>query len=138
MDRRNNAKKRFSDEVTSCLEVLHASDLVLQNKVANNQFICIQRSKYALISKSFNSLFRTLSPILFGLSYSWSLTNIKYRNIKIHPSTTSSYNYTHYNEHPLGFPFNQYFTFFLMSIMCFVLMVCVWFLKTSTPKNFRH
>ena len=43
-----------------------------------------------------------IAPILVGSTFSWSLTNIKgiEDNVK-----------------PLGFPFNQYFPFFLLSLI---------------------
>ena len=54
--------------------------------------------------KSFSLYFYfiAIAPSLFGNVYSWSLTNVK-KN----PS----------NQNPTGFPFNQYFAFFLMSLL---------------------
>jgi len=47
------------------------------------------------------SLGRFISPFVFGEAYSWSLTNVQ--GIKS-------------NIHPLGFPWNQYFSFFIWSL----------------------
>ena len=46
--------------------------------------------------------YRAISPTLFGSIFSWSLRNIK--NVEG-------------NENALGFPFNQYFAFFVMSLV---------------------
>ena len=43
-----------------------------------------------------------LAPLAFGRLYSWSLANVK--GVPV-------------NNHPLGFPFDQYFSFFVMSIL---------------------
>ena len=43
-----------------------------------------------------------LAPLVFGRLYSWSLTNVK--GVQV-------------NNHPLGFPFDQYFSFFVMSML---------------------
>jgi len=46
-----------------------------------------------------------IAPTMVGSLYSWSLTNIKG---------------VEGNEKPLGFPFNQYFPFFVLSILSIV------------------
>ncbi|XP_057300510.1 uncharacterized protein LOC130633089 [Hydractinia symbiolongicarpus] len=50
---------------------------------------------------SLTCLTRSVAPTLFGSLFSWSLENIKDVGE---------------NKNPLGFPFNQYFTFYLLSI----------------------
>ena len=57
-----------------------------------------------------NILFRALGPVVFGSIFSWSLRNIK--NVEG-------------NKNALGFPFNQYFAFFVMSIISFFNMIFV-------------
>ena len=57
-----------------------------------------------------NTLFRALAPVVFGSIFSWSLRNIKD---------------VEGNKNALGFPFNQYFAFFVMSILSFINMIYV-------------
>ena len=49
--------------------------------------------------------YRSISPAALGHLFSWSLTNVKR---------------VEENKHPLGFPFNQYFTFFVISLFATV------------------
>ncbi|XP_065639994.1 uncharacterized protein LOC105845248 [Hydra vulgaris] len=61
---------------------------------------------------SISCIGRAIGPAIFGLSYSWSLSNIE--------------------QHKLGFPFNQYFVFFLISIVCLLNGAYVYWLIPST------
>ena len=49
-----------------------------------------------------------IGPTFLGSMYSWSLTNVK---------EVSE------NVNPLGFPFNQYFSFFMLSITAFLIAI---------------
>ena len=49
-------------------------------------------------------------------------------------SNTNSSNINIRNNHPMDFPFDQYFTFLLMSVLCFVTMACAW-ISSSTSSN---
>lgn len=62
---------------------------------------------------------RTIAPSLFGSSYSWSLTNIK--GIKD-------------NKNALGFPLNQYFVFFLLSMTAFITA----FIASKVPTSLNN
>ncbi|XP_057303046.1 uncharacterized protein LOC130642346 [Hydractinia symbiolongicarpus] len=64
---------------------------------------------------SLTCLTRSVAPTLFGSVFSWSLGNIK--DVED-------------NENPLGFPFNQYFTFYLLSF----LSIFNAFFATQLPK----
>ena len=60
--------------------------------------------------------FRAIAPPVFGRIYSWSLTQIK---------DVDS------NTHALGFPFNQYFAFIMISIAALANLIFV----TQFPKS---
>ncbi|XP_065640005.1 uncharacterized protein LOC105847360 isoform X2 [Hydra vulgaris] len=91
---------------------------VLVNSVNNVCFICInvflgnsvKPDLFGTVNglgMSVSSIGRALGPTIFGISYSWSLSNL--------------------DNHRLGFPFNQYFVFFLISIGCFLNCAYVYF-----------
>ena len=61
--------------------------------------------------------FRLVAPTIFGRIYSWSLHNVEG---------------VEGNEHPLGFPFNQYFSFFVMSVAA---VICVLILLLMKEDN---
>ena len=63
--------------------------------------------------------YRAIAPSLFGNVYSWSLTNIKGN-----PS----------NQHPKGFPFNQYFAFFMMSLVMLANVIAI----SRLPKSLNR
>ena len=58
--------------------------------------------------------FRLVAPTVFGRIFSWSLHNVKG---------------VEGNEHPLGFPFNQHFSFFVMSIVGVICALILLFIK---------
>ncbi|XP_065670983.1 uncharacterized protein LOC136089194 [Hydra vulgaris] len=64
------------------------------------------------LGMSVSCIGRTLGPAIFGYAYSWSLLNIELRR--------------------LGFPFNQYFVFFLISIGCLLNCAYIYWLIPST------
>nr|XP_012555465.2 protein ZINC INDUCED FACILITATOR-LIKE 1 isoform X1 [Hydra vulgaris] len=68
------------------------------------------------LGMSVSCIGRALGPTIFGVSYSWSLSNVEH--------------------HRLGFPFNQYFVFFLISLCCFLNLIYVyWLIPTSLNKR---
>ncbi|XP_065671630.1 uncharacterized protein LOC136089512 [Hydra vulgaris] len=96
---------------------------VLINVVNNACFICInillgnsvEQDLLGTVNglgMSVSCIGRTLGPTIFGFSYSWSLSNI--------------------DQHKLGFPFNQFFVFFLISICCLLICAYVYWLIPST------
>ena len=58
--------------------------------------------------------FRLVAPTIFGRIFSWSLLNVKD---------------VEGNEHPLGFPFNHYFSFFVMSVVGILCILILLFIK---------
>ena len=58
--------------------------------------------------------FRLVAPTIFGRIFSWSLHNVKD---------------VEGNEHPLGFPFNHYFSFFVMSVVGILCILILLFIK---------
>ena len=58
--------------------------------------------------------FRLVAPTIFGRIFSWSLHNVKG---------------VEGNEHPLGFPFNHYFSFFVMSVVAVICTLILLFIK---------
>ena len=61
-----------------------------------------------------SSVFRSIAPFTFGTLFTWSLGNVN--------GVTT-------NQHPLGFPFNQHFTFLLMSVITFFVLILTYFIK---------
>ena len=62
-----------------------------------------------------------LAPLAFGRLYSWSLTNVK--GVQV-------------NNHPLGFPFDQYFSFLVMSMLATLCAFLLLFVKEdNSHKN---
>ena len=64
--------------------------------------------------------FRLVAPTIFGRMFSWSLQNVKG---------------VEGNEHPLGFPFNQYFSFFVMSIVGVICALILLFIKEDNDNK---
>ena len=64
--------------------------------------------------------FRLVAPTVFGRIFSWSLRNVKG---------------VEGNEHPLGFPFNQYFSFFVMSIVGVICALILLFMKEDNDNK---
>ena len=60
-----------------------------------------------------------MAPIVFGKIYSWSLENIRSSE----------------NKDALGFPFDQTFSFYLISITCIVTAALVTFLKRDKTEK---
>lgn len=58
------------------------------------------------LGMSFSSIGRSIGPAFIGSIYTWSLTNIK---------DISS------NTNPIGFPFNQYFSFYVLSLFYIII-----------------
>jgi len=71
------------------------------------------------MSITFGTLGRMISPITFGLLFTWSLQNIK--GIK-------------FNQHALGFPFNHYFIFIILSVSSLIATMIVFVLPPSLDK----
>ena len=79
-------------------QILVNANMVNVNVLINNS---VTSDVYGLangIAMTGSSIGRACSPTIMGSLFSWSLTNIK--DIKG-------------NRKPLGFPFNQYFSFFV-------------------------
>ena len=68
----------------------------------------------------FHIWFRLVAPTIFGRIFSWSLHNV--RGVEG-------------NEHPLGFPFNQYFSFFVMSIVGVICALILLFIKEDNDNK---
>ena len=72
------------------------------------------------ITLAASRLGRAIGPALFGGAYSWSLTNV----VGVAA-----------NAHPLGFPFNQYFVYILLSLCSLVLaMICSFLTSKDTSE----
>ena len=67
------------------------------------------------------SFLRLLSPTINGSLFSWSLTNVKGTG----------------NPDALGFPFNQYFPFFVVSLFTLCSMVFVSFFPKSLDSQYQ-
>ena len=63
---------------------------------------------------------RASAPLIFGSIYSWSMTNVK-----------------HLNPDGLGFPFNQYVTFYLLCCICLMIAIPAAFFpdRLNKPRN---
>ncbi|XP_065640003.1 uncharacterized protein LOC124815304 isoform X2 [Hydra vulgaris] len=100
---------------------------VLINVVNNACFICVNiflgnSVEHDLLGTvnglgmSVSCIGRALGPTIFGFSFSWSLSNI--------------------DQHKFGFPFNQFFVFFLISIGCLLTCAYVyWFIPSTLNKR---
>ena len=64
--------------------------------------------------------FRTIAPLIFGPIFSWSLKNVK----SVYPNS-------------LGFPFDQYLTFFCIGLMAVLTAVvaCAFPKRLDYPKQ---
>lgn len=68
------------------------------------------------VAMSTAALGRLMAPIMFGTIYSWSLTNIE---------GVSG------NETPLGFPLNQFLTFYILSFLSLIIAIITTLLPNS-------
>lgn len=94
-----------------------AVNVLLTNSVSAD----LQGSSNGL-AMTVSSIGRMLAPTAFGSMFSWSLTNSKVAGG------------VEQSRHALGFPFNQYFVFFLQSLwVIFVALLC-----SQLPKSMDH
>jgi len=70
------------------------------------------------LGNALSAIGRLFAPTAFGRLYSWSLTNVK----GVH-------------QDGLGFPFNQYFAFFVMGLLSIATAILVLFVKTSLDET---
>jgi len=70
------------------------------------------------LGNALSAIGRLFAPTAFGRLYSWSLTNVK----GVH-------------QDGLGFPFNQYFAFFIMGLLSIATAILVLFVKTSLDET---
>lgn len=92
-----------------------AATLILNNSVEANLVGTVNG-----IGMTLSGIGRMVAPPLFGTLFSWSLKNVA--NVKE-------------NKHPLSFPFNQYFAFYMLTITGILTAVFVLFFPNSI--NYR-
>ena len=72
----------------------------------NNSVHHAQLSSANGLGMAMSACGRAAAPLLFGNMYSWSMTNIK-----------------HFYLNSLGFPFNQYLTFYFIGLICLLMAI---------------
>lgn len=106
--------------ITQCLmRTLYSTGILCVNIFINNSVESEQLGVANGIGSSVASIGRSIGSVVFGLAFSWSLDNVKKRLAM---------------ESSLGFPFNEYFTFILISVSSMFVMLAAFFL----PQSINH
>ncbi|XP_047142705.1 uncharacterized protein LOC101239231 isoform X2 [Hydra vulgaris] len=106
--------------ITQCLmRTLYSTGILCVNIFINNSVESEQLGVANGIGSSVASIGRSIGSVVFGLAFSWSLDNVKKRLAM---------------ETSLGFPFNEYFTFILISVSSMFVMLAAFFL----PQSINH
>ncbi|XP_065663365.1 uncharacterized protein LOC105845772 isoform X4 [Hydra vulgaris] len=107
--------------LTQCLmRTTYNAGVMCVNIFINNSVDSEQLGVANGLALSVSSIGRSLSSICVGLAYSWSLNNVKKRSSK---------------ESSLGFPFNEYFAFIILSFLSILITVVASFLPESINKK---
>merc|ERR1712080_51978 len=72
------------------------------------------------VAMTFSTVGRTIAPTLCGSIYAWSLKEIKH---------------VRGNVNPIGFPFNQFFVFFVLSLFCISIAIAAAFVPEKMNKK---